>query len=145
VTGSGLVDLTFEECVERLESRAIGRVAVVVDGYPLVLPVNYRLVALPGRRYWVAVRTRPGGIIDRAATHVAFEVDEIDRDQREGWSVLVRGTLHRVDEDSADFASRYDPHSWLLDEPTVWMVIDAFQITGRELHQPGGRWELELS
>jgi hypothetical protein len=35
-------------------------------------------------------------VIDRAALPVAFEIDHFDVSAREGWSVLVRGTLHHV-------------------------------------------------
>jgi hypothetical protein len=55
---------------------------------------------------------------------------------------VVRGTLHHVDPDAADFRLRFDPDSWVAREHDVWMVIDAFQITGRELSDPALPWEL---
>jgi uncharacterized protein len=143
VIGSGLQELTFDDCIALLQLNRVGRIAVLVDEYPLVVPVNYRLVTLPGR-CWLAIRTRPGSVIDRAATYVSFEIDGIDRERREGWSVVVRGTLHRVDPDVADFGLRFDPESWLRDNPQSWLVIDAFQVTGRRLRDPTSEWELEL-
>ena len=145
MTDAGLDVLTFEECVARLEEGGVGRIALLVDEYPLIVPVNYRLVVLPGPRYWIAIRTRPGGVIERADMYVAFEIDDFDADRREGWSVVVRGTLHHVDPDVADFAQRFDPDSWLHEERDAWMVIEAFQITGRALHDRNRDWELELS
>ena len=145
MTDAGLDVLTFEECVARLEQDRVGRIALLVDEYPLIVPVNYRLVVLPGPRYWIAIRTRPGGVIERADMYVAFEIDDLDADRREGWSVAVRGTLHHVDPDVADFGLRFDPDSWLHEERDAWMVIEAFQITGRALHDRTLDWELELS
>ena len=77
--------------------------------------------------------------------YVAFEIDDLDADRREGWSVVVRGTLHHVDPEVADFGLRFDPDSWLHEEPDAWMVIEAFQISGRALRDRSLDWELELS
>jgi hypothetical protein len=143
VSASGLEALSLDDSITLLQLHRVGRIAVLVDEYPLVVPVNYRLVILPGR-CWLAIRTRPGSVIDRAATYVSFEIDGVDPDRREGWSVVVRGTLHRVDPNVADFGLRFDPESWLRDNPQSWMVVDAFQITGRRLRDPASEWELEL-
>jgi hypothetical protein len=145
VTDDGLDVLTFDECVARLEEHRIGRIALLVDEYPLIVPVNYRFVILPGSRHWIAIRTHPGGVIERADMYVSFEIDELNADRREGWSVVVRGTLHHVDPNVADFGQRFDPDSWLHEQQNTWLVIEAFQITGRALHDRSGDWELELS
>ncbi len=144
MTNDGLDVLTFDECVARLEQQRVGRIALVVDDYPLIVPVNYRLVVRPGR-HWIAVRTRTGGVIERAAMYVAFEIDDISAERREGWSVVVRGTLHHIDPDVADFGQRFDPDSWVQSERDAWMVIEAFQITGRALPDTSRHWQLELS
>jgi nitroimidazol reductase NimA-like FMN-containing flavoprotein (pyridoxamine 5'-phosphate oxidase superfamily) len=39
-----LEELSDEECLELLRSRAVGRIGFNVDGFPFVLQVNYRLV-----------------------------------------------------------------------------------------------------
>ena len=43
---------------------------MLADPYPLIFPVNYRLVELPDGQTpghtWIAIRTRPGNTIDRA-------------------------------------------------------------------------------
>lgn len=72
-------------------------------------------------------------VIERAATKVAFEIDEIDPVHRQGWSVVARGTLHPVDSTVADFRERFDPEPWLLAERDAWLVIQPFAITGRRL------------
>jgi nitroimidazol reductase NimA-like FMN-containing flavoprotein (pyridoxamine 5'-phosphate oxidase superfamily) len=109
-----LEELPYDECLDLLRQASIGRIAVVVDGFPVVLPVNYRLVETSGRT-WVAIRTRPGNVLDQAS-HVAFETDIIDPAHRQDWSVLVRGTLHHVDPDAADFRARFDPNHGIAAE-----------------------------
>ena len=46
-----------------LASLDIGRVAVVEDGFPLVFPINYKLATFGGKLV-IAIRTRPGNVID---------------------------------------------------------------------------------
>jgi len=134
-----LEELPPDECLRLLRQSVVGRVAVVIDDVPIVLPINYRLVETEAAT-WIAVRTRPGNVIDRASVHAAFEIDGIDPGSRQGWSVLARGTLHHVDPEAADFQDRFDPHPWLLDERDAWMVIEPFAITGRRLHPAEVEW-----
>lgn len=138
-----LDELAYDECVELLRSRSVGRIAVVLHDAPIVLPVNYRLVETSGPT-WVALRTRPGNVIDRVPAPVAFEIDDVDTERSEGWSVLVRGTLLRVDPDAADFRERFDPQPW-ADARDRWLVIEPFAITGRRLRAAAPReWLLDL-
>lgn len=139
MSDSWLEALSLEECQRLLREHNVGRIGVVVDEWPMVLPVNYRLVETTGLT-WIAVRTRPGNVIERAAMHVAFEIDRIDSVHREGWSVVARGTLHHVDATAADFKERFDPEPWLLAERDAWLMIQPFAITGRRLHAPGAQW-----
>jgi nitroimidazol reductase NimA-like FMN-containing flavoprotein (pyridoxamine 5'-phosphate oxidase superfamily) len=123
-------------------------VATVVDDVPVLLPVNYRVVETKGRegtRIWLAIRTRIGNVLDQAAMPVAFEIDTIDPARREGWSVLVRGTLHHVDADAADFRTRFDPEPWMTADREAWLVIEPFAITGRQLHAGSDEWPFLLS
>lgn len=143
MTKAWLEELPVEDCLRLLGQRSVGRVAVVVDGSPIVLPVNYRLVRTSGLT-WVAIRTRPGGIIEQGSLNVAFEIDDIDTAHRQGWSVLVRGTLHHVDPDVADFRERFSPEPWLLDDRDAWLVIEPFAISGRKLHPADVQWAFNI-
>jgi nitroimidazol reductase NimA-like FMN-containing flavoprotein (pyridoxamine 5'-phosphate oxidase superfamily) len=134
-----LEELPLDECLAQLRQWSVGRIAVVVNEFPVILPINYRLVEADGIA-WIAVRTRPGNVIDRAPMHAAFEIDSLDSYHQGGWSVLVRGTLHRVDPDAADFRARFDPHPWLREERDAWLVIQPFAITGRRLHPATPDW-----
>src|SRR6185312_9821070 len=110
--GSWLEALDLESCLEYLRAERVGRIGIIVDGSPIVLPITYRLLETSGLT-WIALRTRPGNVIDQASMNVAFEIDGIDPVRRGGWSVLVRGALQRVDRDAASFRDRFDPEPWL--------------------------------
>ena len=132
-------ELSYDECLQRLREGVVGRLSVVVNDFPIVFPVNYRLMETLGLT-WVALRTRPGSLIEQAPMNAAFEIDEIDLAHEQGWSVLVRGTLHHVDPDAADFRERFDSHPWLTAERDAWMVIQPFWISGRRVRTASGHW-----
>jgi Pyridoxamine 5'-phosphate oxidase len=133
-----LEELSHEECLALLRSNQVGRLALTVDEFPMILPINY-VLAEPMGRTWIALRTRPGGAIDRAPLAVAFEIDGIDPFAKRGWSVVVRGTMHHIDETTADFDDRFDPRPWLADRDE-WLVIDPATISGRRLHPAEIEW-----
>ncbi len=139
MTNTLVDELSRDECLRLLRGSLVGRIAVVVDEFPVVLPVNYRLVETSGRT-WLALRTRPGNVLDQASMHAAFEIDGIDPAHRQGWSVLVRGTLQHADPDAADFRTLFDPDPWLASERDAWLVIEPFAITGRRLRPPEVEW-----
>src|SRR6516225_6408037 len=80
-------ELSAGECLELLATHRFGRIAVVVDGRPVVFPINY---ALEGDS--VVFRTAPGTKLSGAALgHVAFEIDGVNEATQTGWSVIVQG------------------------------------------------------
>jgi nitroimidazol reductase NimA-like FMN-containing flavoprotein (pyridoxamine 5'-phosphate oxidase superfamily) len=139
---SKLEILDLDACLAHLRAEPVGRIAIVTAGFPIVLPVNYRLVETSGPT-WVALRTRPGNVIDEASANVALEIDGIDATHHTGWSVLVRGTLQRVDPDAAGFRERFDSHPWLGEERDTWLIIEPASITGRTLHAPDQAWAFQ--
>jgi nitroimidazol reductase NimA-like FMN-containing flavoprotein (pyridoxamine 5'-phosphate oxidase superfamily) len=139
---AGLEELSLDQCWTLLQGTPIGRLAFVADEMLAILPVNYRVVDAHGvtAGRWLALRTRPGNVIDRASMMVAFEIDGFDVSDRHGWSVLVRGTLHHVDPDAASFRERFDSHPWLTSERDAWLIIEPFAVTGRRLHPGDSEW-----
>jgi nitroimidazol reductase NimA-like FMN-containing flavoprotein (pyridoxamine 5'-phosphate oxidase superfamily) len=125
--------IATEECYELLRTHEIGRLGIIAEHYPLVLPVNY---ALDGTT--LVIRTHAGTIL-RAAEHanVTVEVDEIDRRTRSGWSVLVRGQAeevgehHRAELIARTRASGVEP--WAPGEKGHWVRIIAHEVTGRRI------------
>ena len=122
-----------DTCYELLGTQEIGRLGVLVEHYPLVLPVNY---ALDGTT--LVIRTHEGTIL-RATEHanVTFEVDDIDRRARSGWSVLVRGQAeevgqsHREELVARTKASGVEP--WAPGDKGHWMRIIPHGISGRRI------------
>ena len=140
--GSQLDELSAEECHLLLSLGAVGRIAFVVDELPMVLPVNYRSVA-DDSGFWILLRTRPGNVIDRAPDEVAFEIDGVDHDHQQGWSVLVRGVLHHLDHNEVELMTkRFDPKPWPGQATTSWLAVKPRTITGRRLRSPTGEWTL---
>ena len=134
-----LEELPYDTCLRRLREHVVGRIAVVVHFAPVVLPVNYRLVETEDFTL-IAVRTRPDNVIESGGPQAAFEIDDIDPVHHQGWSVLVRGTLHRLDPEAPDFKNRFDPHPWLVAERDAWLVIENLSITGRRLRPAVREW-----
>jgi uncharacterized protein len=89
------------ECLQLLERHQLGRIAVVVDGQPLIFPVNYGL-----SHRIITFRTAHGTKLSHApGSNVAFEIDGYDPSSRVGWSVLVQGV-------GVDATSAVDDVSW---------------------------------
>ena len=129
---AGMVVLTSDECDELLASTAVGRVAFVSDGDPVILPVNYRY-----HEGSIVFRTEAGAKLDAAArrTAVAFEIDEWDPDARTGWSVLVKGVATAVEEnDEAEelYGLGLLPWTHAL-EKRRWVRILPEEVSGRKV------------
>jgi nitroimidazol reductase NimA-like FMN-containing flavoprotein (pyridoxamine 5'-phosphate oxidase superfamily) len=75
---ASLETLGRAECLNLLATAQVGRVALLIEGRPEILPVNY---ALDGDA--VLFRTAEGSVLTKAAlTEVAFEVDHVDGSTR---------------------------------------------------------------
>jgi len=129
----GMLDeLSLGECMRFLAGNHIGRIAVVVDEYPLVFPVNYRFVDRAVDGPIIVVRARPGSSVTEADVHVSFQIDGIDAAAGAGWSVLVRGIRHHVQAVELAELPFVDPHPWAPGRDE-WLVINPIAITGRRL------------
>lgn len=128
----GLSVLDLDECLHRLRSVPVGRLAYMQDGEPLVLPVNH---GVDGND--VVFRTTWGSKLQQAqhVKLVAYEADSFDEAGRTGWSVLVIGRASVVYDD-AEIArlEALGVKSWAgaLD-PVFWVRIRPEQVTGREI------------
>ena len=131
-TGGQLHPLSRKECIELLQYHGfVGRLGFVMDGKPLVLPVNY-LADEDAVIYCTAEGTSLGSVADGA--EVAFEVDESRSLQHSGWSVVVRGTANAVRDPGEVEALRRGPlHSWAAHKPELWVRVSIREISGRRL------------
>ncbi len=128
-------ELTKSECFGLLAHEHLGRVAVVDDRGPVVVPVNFVL-----DRHMVVFRTDEGTKLDAASrgSRVAFEIDGIDAVAHTGWSVLVRGEAVEVI-DPAELARlrklRLTP--WAPGAKTRYVRILPTALTGRRISASG--------
>ena len=84
--------LTSIECRTLIAPGGVGRIAFSAVSGPVVLPVNFSVVAGS-----IVVRVSEGSLIEaHGDERAAFEVDHVDEVLRQGWSVLVQGQAHRV-------------------------------------------------
>jgi len=131
---TGLEELDREECLRLLREAAIGRLAVVVDGQPLIFPVNFALDDDS-----VVLRTDEGTKLHAARNGpVAFECDHVDRTYHTGWSVLLTGRAVEVREPSELARLGALPLGpWLPGPKPVWLRIRPRSTTGRRIPQHG--------
>ena len=123
--------LTPAECGRLIAPGGVGRIAVNTGSGPVALPVNFAVLAGT-----VVVRTAEGTIIDgHADEQVALEVDHLDEALCQGWSVLVRGTAHRVAHPAELRRLQEDAvvWPWAGGEREVYVRIVPGQVTGRRI------------
>ena len=126
----GIEIMSSAECERRLTEGSIGRIALLVAGEPLIVPVVYRY-----DRGAVVFRTAAGEKLDAIAVNApaAFEIDDWDPQRHTGWSVLVRGTAEPVyDEAEISQLDGLGVESWVpAVQPTIWVRLRPAEITGR--------------
>jgi len=124
--------LTWEQCLARLETAPVGRIAVTHRALPAIVPVNF---VLSGSR--ILFRTEPGGMLANACADsvVAFEVDELSPDGRSGWSVLVVGLAELLDGSAALRATEAGLVSAAGIGRDQFVAIAIGQLTGREISE----------
>jgi len=119
-----------------LAGSEIGRVIVSIDALPAALPVSYLVVDDS-----VVFRSAPGSKLTAAVRHtvVGFQVDEFDREQHTGWSVLVVGNSDVVTDEAeiAKLDSAGVP-SWFPDALPHYVRIGLQRISGRRLDHSWG-------
>jgi hypothetical protein len=125
------------ECVERLRSNTLGRIALVDgDGHPLIFPVNYFF-----DEGVVVFRTGPGTKLAMApGALVSFEIDGWDPAEGFGWSVLVKGIAHDITSPRGAPIGRM--RFWPV-QPLApgqrehWIAVWVNEITGRQFRNAG--------
>lgn len=131
-----LEELTREECFALLGTTTVGRVGLLVDGKPEILPVNY-VVEGPA----VVFRTSAESVLNEAALQVvAFEADHLDESAHTGWSVLVQGVAQDVSsavDTTSEQLRRLVLVTWAPGARHRWFRIPVDTISGRRLRVPG--------
>jgi nitroimidazol reductase NimA-like FMN-containing flavoprotein (pyridoxamine 5'-phosphate oxidase superfamily) len=128
-----LEDLGEAACRSLLAQEDVGRIAFVDhEGYPVVLPVNYRV-----HDERIVFRTGEGLKLQSIPLRrVAFEIDRIDPAGPTGWSLLVRGFAREVT------TAVGEPYESLRSGPLApwaggpkehWVAVEIHSITGRQI------------
>ena len=130
---SGLRVMGTDECLERIGSTAVGRVAFARDGQIVLQPVHHIVRGMD-----VYFRTSGASKIEAAADHdpMGFEVDWYDGSSATGWSVTVSGTASVVGDDELESElDRLGGDPWPIGDAAhaVWVAIRPDEISGREL------------
>ncbi|MDH4074823.1 MAG: pyridoxamine 5'-phosphate oxidase family protein [Acidimicrobiia bacterium] len=121
--------LSASECTEVLRSSAVGRLAYVDHGWPVVVPINFSL-----HEGDIFIRSVQGGKLEAAVRNerVCFEVDRISSAERQGRSVIVHGHLEVIrDPGTLQAAWAHDPAPWVDDNQMLWLRLVALATTGR--------------
>lgn len=88
----GSMKLYPRECWDRLTTHGIGRIGLSTSAGPTIIPVNYTV----DHHSIVFHTARDATSAPASGAEVAFEVDHIDDNLSEGWSVLIVGHAERV-------------------------------------------------
>ncbi len=126
-----LFELGEPECLRLLTRGHFGRVGIVDDGRPVVLPVNY--VFDEG---YVVFQSTQGTKLDAALSgaSVAFEIDAIDPMYHGGFSVLAYGPAEVVDAPAEiERLASLPLRPWWPGSRDRWIRIRVDEITGRRL------------
>jgi nitroimidazol reductase NimA-like FMN-containing flavoprotein (pyridoxamine 5'-phosphate oxidase superfamily) len=131
-----ITELDEVESLKLIAPGGIGRIAYQSRFGPAVLPVNYQ---------W-----HDGAVVFRTTRHsaldedlqtgiaggdylVAFEVDEIDVPERQGWSVLIQGPAHHLSEEERASAEQAGVEPWPAGDRELFIRIVPSRITGRRI------------
>ena len=133
---SHLRTLPESECFELLAVANVGRVGFQSPSGVQIIPLNYRLGAGPQ----LFMKTAPGSAVAQLAeidAPVAFEVDYHADDFQIAWSVLMNGTISRLDAaaTAAYEELRRPPVPWAGSASSVPVRFLPRTVSGRGLHR----------
>ena len=121
-----------QQCLDLIEDHHLGRVAWQAADLPQILPVTYAMHQ--GSAYF---RTSPDSILAELAqpTSVALEVDDLDEQTRNGWSVVIYGRTSAVSEPDqlADLWASDSLVPWAAGNRTLFIRIVPERVSGRVL------------
>jgi uncharacterized protein len=123
--------LPVAECLRLLavaaKEEGFGRLAVTEEQAPLVVPLNFTFYDRG-----VLIRIGPGRLSELVpGSLVAFEVDRMNPEAGEAWSVLVRGLATRVAPDDAPQDADAVPRPWVPEPGAQLIFIRPDVVTGR--------------
>jgi hypothetical protein len=123
-----LETLAREQCDEHLATGGVGRIVFSTERGPVALPVNFEFT---GGELILSTDLAKADLLEKQPV-VGFEIDRVDEAFSEGWSVLVSGPAHRVDDpDEIVRLSSLDLEAWAGGERHALVKITPATVTGR--------------
>jgi len=128
-----LIALTVDECERLLRRGTFGRMVVSTPDGNEIVPVNYAV-----HDDTVVVHTSADSRLARYAdgADLVFEVDLVDEERWQGWSVIARGR-GRV---SSDYRAVAPVRPWAAGDRTCEVQLSWDEVTGRKI---GAAWDAE--
>lgn len=127
---AALSEMTTSECLEMLRAGVVGRVAVSTPVGPRIVPVNYAM-----HEDAIVFRTAPYSELGTYGwnTDVAFEIDHIDYEKHQGWSVVAIGRAELVEDpdEVADIRRSWDPRPWAEGQRHLYLRLTWRDVSGR--------------
>jgi len=130
--GQPLEVLDRDACIELLaHHQFVGRLGLVVDGRPMILPVNY-IFDTDSVVFCTAGGTKLNAVVSRA--DVVFEVDDSSALHQSGWSVVLRGQAEVITDPEQVERLRHGPlRPWARGTRASWVRISLDEISGRRI------------
>lgn len=126
------VQLGASECRDLLAAGMVGRVAMATPVGPRIVPVNY---SLHGDA--IVFRTAPYSELSTYGwnTELAFEVDRLDYEAHQGWSVVAIGRAYVVDdpEEVQVIRQEWEPRPWAPGSRNLYVKLPWRELTGVRL------------
>jgi nitroimidazol reductase NimA-like FMN-containing flavoprotein (pyridoxamine 5'-phosphate oxidase superfamily) len=131
-TQAMIEDLSHAEALDRLQRHGfVGRIAFIVDGRPMIMPVNY-LADRQSLVFCTGEGTKLSTL--RGGATVAFEVDESRPFDHAGWSVVIEGTASEVtDADELELLRRGPLKPWAVRPTAHWIRVSFERVSGRQI------------
>ena len=125
------VELSVGECRGLLSCGLVGRVALATPVGPRIVPVNYAL-------YDEAIVFRTSPYSELASygpgRDAAFEVDNLDYQRQQGWSVVALGRLEPVEPaDQVELRKVWEPQPWAGGHRTLYLKLPWRELSGRRI------------
>lgn len=129
---AAIEEMSRSDALDMLQRHGfVGRVAFIVDGHPMIMPVNYL-----AERDELVFCTGEGTKLSRlrAGAAVAFEVDDSRPLDRSGWSVVIEGTASEItDPEKLKWLRRGPLKSWAVGPLGHWIGITYERVSGRRI------------
>ncbi len=123
-----LETLAREQCDAHLAAGGVGRIVFSTERGPVALPVNFEFT---GGEVILSTDVAKADLLETKPV-IGFEIDRVDEAFSEGWSVLVSGTAHRVDDpDEVLRLSSLDLEAWAGGARHALVKIIPVTVTGR--------------